>query len=438
MDSNFQGFSRIQNGCECECSQEHECNQEYDNDEEWSEWWCTRQLTFCCSDKSYACKEEHKCRSTSTRTRKNIMNVMCFLALLFISYFSLVILFSISEVNIHEINFSDAYVSRPILVKKHGPVTDTQHIEMTWSHHTNTLLLLETAVYHKQKIDFIEFDIIFCEKLGVPVIGHSAETTSNITLSAFLVHFVELVESTHNTRGNFNIGLKLDFKHEQSVMPAIKILKYNQMNIPLVFDNRNIMLNADILQGPAGRKPTVDPLLFLNHCRDSGIKNIVISIGWTTDWSIWTVVNMHAYTRQNIQDALSVVAVLHDQVPITFAVRGAIFANTNPRILLLLLQKGHTVTFWGDTGEKARQAIISFRYYDQVYCDVNGPSFYIIATVLAKALFWGILLVIFTFTLLREPWHTSGVCSTYIVYDNPKRYGRPLVCNTEASNYSCS
>jgi hypothetical protein len=27
MDSNFQGFSRIQNGCEFECSQEHECNE---------------------------------------------------------------------------------------------------------------------------------------------------------------------------------------------------------------------------------------------------------------------------------------------------------------------------------------------------------------------------------------------------------------------------
>ena len=144
-----------------------------------------------------------------------------------------------------------------------------------------------------------------------------------------------------------NTALKLDFKHADAVLPSLEIITYNQNSDPLLIEFRKIWLNADILQGPAGRKPSIDPVSYLERCRDSGIQNMVISIGWTTDWSMWTVVNVHAYTRGNIQDTLRILAVVHTKLPITLAIRGTIFANTDPQFLLPSLQNGHTFTFLG-------------------------------------------------------------------------------------------
>ena len=130
--------------------------------------------------------------------------------MLYVVYFAC-LLFAIFEVCVNQITFSHSYVSYPILGERNATDTDRQHREMTWSHRTNTLLLLEKIVYSNAKIDFIEFDILFCEKRGVPVIGHSDATASNITLSAFLMHFVELVDFYYReTIGRLTTGKQLN------------------------------------------------------------------------------------------------------------------------------------------------------------------------------------------------------------------------------------
>lgn len=90
-----------------------------------------------------------------------------------------------------------------------------------------------------------------------------------------------------------------------------------------------IWLNADIVKGPVNQtivRP-VNPEEFLTGCAQ--FKNVVLSIGWTTNWS--TTINNGSYSREETNAMLEIIKnniISQTRQPITLPVRAGIAANS--------------------------------------------------------------------------------------------------------------
>lgn len=142
---------------------------------------------------------------------------------------------------------------------------------------------------------------------------------------------------------------------------------------------KNVWVNADILKGPGGKAP-VDPVKFIDAAKE--LKNVVLSIGWTTEWS--ENLSNATYTKENVEAMIKVITdtKIHNMShPITFPIR-AVYAASSKESLDHLYNEvkkingdaATTLTIWSGKDDKvdakALQEFIKGFGIDKVYVDV--------------------------------------------------------------------
>lgn len=314
------------------------------------------------------------------------------------------------------IDLHTAYISRTLVHKQKHSNLYQPPSEIVWSHATNSIALLNRALNGTGPVDFIEFDIVFDSVLQIPIIGHSTQDAKNLTVSDFMAHFILLNTQDDSSIKHRVIGLKIDFKDTKAVQPVISIVKNTQRENWHMFSSIPILLNADILQGPGGKTPLFVPHTFIDQCQNSGVKNVGISIGWTTEWSVWTVIYMHQYTHQHIDEALHTVAKIHDTIPVTFCIRATIFKDSDKLLIQHLVHNRHTLTMWGETSTQERLAIAKSPFYHVTYTDIKAPAWYLICTVLVR--FFLLFVLVVGFILLFEIQRQTHYYTMYIEHNH--------------------
>lgn len=286
--------------------------------------------------------------------------------------FSLVIHGDFCLRDVMSMNFRDYYISQTI---KYDQIPHVSPTRIVWSHATNSIVLLEHSMM--VPVDFIEFDVCFDVLSKTPIVTHYRNDKTNFTLDAFIRHFIRLKLQTQN----FDIGLKIDIKDEAALSPSILIMGKYQGDYWNVLSSTPILFHGDILEGPAGMTPVFHAKSFVQQCQDSGIKNIGISIGWTTGWSVSLVFNMHQYKTKHMDAALDIAARVNNTMRITFCLRASIFKNSKKALVRKIVTGNTMLTIWGDVARGEKNAILDSDVYESMYLDVKGPSSYIMSVV---------------------------------------------------------
>lgn len=189
------------------------------------------------------------------------------------------------------------------------------------------------------------------------------------------------------------IGLKLDFKTMkvvESAMKTINILaqsavKQLQSNgrtlestplphspfLPPSTFHSLLWLNADIIQGPTGKSPSIDPHLFLTTCTKHA-SQAVLSIGWTTG----KITNEEEYSLYYTDDMIESMLQLCDKFnlqQVTFPLRCCFMPTSwkHGTIQKLLdFNSNYSLTIWTSKSDQMRKAAIE----EEKCCKHTLPS----------------------------------------------------------------
>uniref|UniRef100_A0A1A9WRH6 Menorin-like domain-containing protein n=1 Tax=Glossina brevipalpis TaxID=37001 RepID=A0A1A9WRH6_9MUSC len=256
--------------------------------------------------------------------------------------------------------------------KKIEPKKLRNPLAVKWAHAVNCQQLLDEALSHD--IDMIEADIVLGKLLNngsvLPIVAHPPLTSSDLSLDSLLLQ-VKLF-NLHNP--DKIKGIKLDFKSIEAFETALGSLR---CTIPKM--NHPIWLNADIVKGPVNDVliQPIDPKRFLAGC--AKFEQVVISIGWTTQWSEYHIDS--SYTRENMAAMLALIKennIFDSKQSITFSLRAGIAANSkeilHEFIRSVEATNNCTITIWSAPFdyidlEKLKQLILSFGS-TKVYLDI--------------------------------------------------------------------
>ncbi|XP_056275393.1 protein FAM151B [Pseudoliparis swirei] len=201
-----------------------------------------------------------------------------------------------------------------------------------WSHAVNSSGRLAEAVAGPTHM--LEADVILRGRgPSEPIMAHSADTDSDITLKEWLEG---VKESTK--------GIKLDFKSLEAVSPSVLLLE------EVCGPSRPVWVNADVLSGPGGQATPLEPRAFLSSVTTLP-PHSVLSLGWTTEWTAgaenpgysWVMVR----EMQQVCEALT-----H---PVSFPVRAAFLAQSFSQLSWLLQQSdSYTLTVWTGPNDEFR------------------------------------------------------------------------------------
>uniref|UniRef100_A0A3B3U080 Family with sequence similarity 151 member B n=1 Tax=Poecilia latipinna TaxID=48699 RepID=A0A3B3U080_9TELE len=149
-------------------------------------------------------------------------------------------------------------------------LTGSDAVQLKWSHAVNSRNALAQALSGPSHM--IEADVIMrAHDPMEPIMAHPPDTDSDITLKEWL----EKVKMNSK-------GIKLDFKSLEAVSPSLALLEDL-----LAEPDRPLWINADVLSGPNGWTAPVDFQAFLSLV--SGLPaQTVLSLGWTTGWTVGT------------------------------------------------------------------------------------------------------------------------------------------------------
>jgi hypothetical protein len=219
----------------------------------------------------------------------------------------------------------------------------------------------------------------------VPVAAHPPAATSDLTFEALVARFVELAvqprkeETNEESSRPLPLGLKLDFKDPRAVEPCLGLLQEAVARAGWRWTHP-IWLNADIFTGPGGQPTKFDAEQFLLQVHSSSLPNTSLSLGWTTGWSLWTCVGLHGYSTQHVESALGSLAKLERPMPVTWAVRLPIIAQTSPALVRRLTENDRTLTCWGDLGWREGLWLSSPEIRPLAFIDSAPPGRFLLAT----------------------------------------------------------
>ncbi len=151
-----------------------------------------------------------------------------------------------------------------------------------WAHAVNSAAKLKENLLSKD-IDFIEGDIQMLQGARAPIMAHPPSTVSDLS-------FADWIE----TLSESGKGAKLDFKDVECLEPVFKVLTALTPKVPII-------LNADILSGPGGGEPVIQPKNFIELCSNLKCDHL-LSVGWKT-----TCQPDLCYTSDMIADMMSLV-----------------------------------------------------------------------------------------------------------------------------------
>lgn len=201
-----------------------------------------------------------------------------------------------------------------------------------WAHAANDQRKLESAL-ENPVIHWVEGDI--SHGPSGAIMAHPPATTSDLTFEAWLDAIVAAKK-----------GAKLDFKSPKVVENALAYAARKAAgHIPL-------MVNADLLQGPGGKRPRFDSETFLSQHRTS-LPDSILSPGWVVGRD-----GRH-FTRPMV-DAME--RILHDAPgPVSIPVHGLLYLTSHENLLTLLNGNDRTFTFWGRLRSEEELALLRRR-----------------------------------------------------------------------------
>lgn len=158
----------------------------------------------------------------------------------------------------------------------------------TFAHAINSNMALHEAL--STPCSIIEADVLL-DHHHVPIMAHPPDTTSDITLETFLD---VISESNANVQTVLERGIKLDFKVQDALEPALELLlKKKEFNV--------LWLNGDVVQGPHGDVPVLSPDQFIALCMEA-FPDATLSLGWTVG-NGW---GPAGYTEEMVENMLKV------------------------------------------------------------------------------------------------------------------------------------
>jgi len=197
--------------------------------------------------------------------------------------------------------------------------------KITWSHATNSIQLLQTAMQDGTMM--IEADVSIGSN-GEVIMAHPPATTSDLTLSSFINTVIQ------GRGGGVKVGVKLDFKLLEVVEPSLQLISSlcSDIDFPL-------WLNADIF-GKSGSAQPVDPDSFV-QLTQKYISRGTLSVGFTTSCE-------GNYTDQDYRKILDLNNKYQIGAPITVPLRACLLARSKKETVGYFDQAeaSTTITVW--------------------------------------------------------------------------------------------
>ncbi|XP_072161847.1 protein FAM151B isoform X1 [Bemisia tabaci] len=227
------------------------------------------------------------------------------------------------------------------IMEEFFPQIEGNLTKITWAHAVNSKKLLNQTLEGDALM--VEGDVILGRHSGdlnmspMPMMGHPPTTESDLSLKDFL----EIVSTAKTPR-----GIKLDFKSLEVFNASIPVLEEYIYKVTHSIEFVPLWLNADIVSGPINSKTKpVDADFFLKAC-DEKFPNAVISVGWTTEMSEKNSVG--GYTADHINNMTAALSRTRLIVPVTFAVRAGLAAQSRGALVSLIETSvpGTTLTIW--------------------------------------------------------------------------------------------
>ncbi|XP_060593749.1 protein FAM151A-like [Ruditapes philippinarum] len=202
------------------------------------------------------------------------------------------------------------------------PESDDDGANIKWARGVNSLEKLERALYSKD-VHMVEADIMLrgqgtkTQEL-TPVMAQFPDTDGEVTFDIWLDAVIKA-----NTK-----GIKLDFQAMDAVELTLQKLKNRKEELKVP-----VWIHANVLQGPWGGVPKVDPIRFVKVIRKM-FKECTISLGWTTGHH--TDLSQSGYTWDMVLDMYHVVYKLELEPPIVYEARASFIQNSVPQLKWLV------------------------------------------------------------------------------------------------------
>jgi len=191
--------------------------------------------------------------------------------------------------------------------------------DVGWVHGANNRATLEAALADPA-VHFVEGDISLGEN-GQVIMAHPPAMTSDLSFTDWLRMTVAAGK-----------GAKLDFKTPAVVESCLLEARRHALgHIPL-------MVNADLLVGPGGKRAIFDPVTFLDQCKRH-LPQAILSPGWKVgDGGT-------SYSREMLTEMRELLRAVHG--PVTLSFHAWHLLTSWPDVKWLLDQTQYTITVWG-------------------------------------------------------------------------------------------
>ena len=194
--------------------------------------------------------------------------------------------------------------------------------DIGWVHGANTRATLSAAL-SDPRVHFIEGDI---SAVGTKIImAHPPITESDLAFETWL----DLTVASGK-------GAKLDFKSADALNECLTYAAQHAVEkIPLC-------VNADVLPGPGGELPNIDPQELLS-LSSRFLPQAFVSLGWTVGEA------GGGYTKEMVAAMLELLVDV--DAPVTFCFHAGYLRAVWPRVQSILEETDHTFTIWGMTDD---------------------------------------------------------------------------------------
>lgn len=222
------------------------------------------------------------------------------------------------------------------------PEVEGDLTQVTWSHGTNSIEALTTALDDDTMM--IEADVSMGFVVGhedeiVPIMAHPPTFFSDLSLEDFMDRILEARNQ------GLKKGVKLDFKSTEVLQEAFQTLPSyeNEINFPF-------WLNGDVTNGPKGTgSAKIVSGSELIHLAQEFFPRATLSLGWVT--SSHPDNGNYFYTEDQVQDLLNIMTASEiGNQTVTFPIRAMFMANSEAVLTDLLTQteaQTATLTMWG-------------------------------------------------------------------------------------------
>lgn len=216
--------------------------------------------------------------------------------------------------------------------------TENDGANIKWAHAVNDMGKLERAL-DSHEIHMIEADVMLrgqgTEKQTlIPVMAQHPATDSSLTFDEWLD---TVIKSSRK-------GIKIDFQSNDAIEITLQKMKdkKDKIQVPVWF-------HADVLKGPLGKEPRVDPTRFVRIIKRL-FPECTISLGWTT--GTHTDLSLAGYTWNMVLDMYYLIDKLELEQDIVYTIRASFITNSVVQVKWLVDNTRSSILVWQSPEDK--------------------------------------------------------------------------------------